>query len=194
MIRIDCDTDTTGKPVCLATRSAVRCRVPVSTVGIDGSGIRWTAARTMRVHVPVDDDRAVHLGELAQPGRGELDVEGEPAGAQTFHRAVVAEDDERSRTPSEDTLEPVAQRGTRRDRGERGPELRVRALVTCSHNSPGMVSLLGSKVYGPEIRDAPRAMRCFPAGNRPIGRQSRHGQPPGLLDVTACGRCGATWV
>ncbi len=49
MIRIDCDTETTGKPVCLAIRSAVRCRVPVSSVGIDGSGIRWTAARRMRV-------------------------------------------------------------------------------------------------------------------------------------------------
>ena len=46
---IDCETEMTGKPVCFATRSAVRCRVPDSSDGIDGSGIRCTAARTMRV-------------------------------------------------------------------------------------------------------------------------------------------------
>ena len=49
MICIDCDTEMTGWPVCLATRSAVRCRVPVSSEGIVWSGIRWTAARWMRV-------------------------------------------------------------------------------------------------------------------------------------------------
>jgi hypothetical protein len=31
MICIDWDTEMTGKPVCRATRSAVRCRVPVSS-------------------------------------------------------------------------------------------------------------------------------------------------------------------
>ena len=31
MICIDCDTEITGNPVCLATRSAVRWRVPVSS-------------------------------------------------------------------------------------------------------------------------------------------------------------------
>ncbi len=49
MICIDCDTEITGKPVCLATRSAVRWRVPVSSDGIRWSGIRWTAARMIRV-------------------------------------------------------------------------------------------------------------------------------------------------
>ena len=48
-MRIDWLTEITGKPVCLATRSAVRCRVPDSSVGMAGSGIRCTAARTMRV-------------------------------------------------------------------------------------------------------------------------------------------------
>ena len=46
---IDWLTEITGWPVCLATRSAVRCRVPDSSVGIVGSGIRCTAARTIRV-------------------------------------------------------------------------------------------------------------------------------------------------
>ena len=49
MICIDCDTEITGNPVCRATRSAVRWRVPVSSDGMDGSGIRWTAARVIRV-------------------------------------------------------------------------------------------------------------------------------------------------
>src|SRR5919107_328251 len=49
MMRMDWLTEMTGKPDCLATRSAVRCRVPDSSDGIDGSGIRCTAARTMRV-------------------------------------------------------------------------------------------------------------------------------------------------
>ena len=49
MICIDCDTEITGNPVCRATRSAVRWRVPVSSEGIAGSGIRCTAARVIRV-------------------------------------------------------------------------------------------------------------------------------------------------
>ncbi len=49
MICIDCDTEITGKPVCRATRSAVRCRVPVSSEGMVWSGIRCTAARMIRV-------------------------------------------------------------------------------------------------------------------------------------------------
>ena len=49
MICIDCDTEMTGKPVCRATRSAVRCRVPVSSEWIEWSGIRCTAARRIRV-------------------------------------------------------------------------------------------------------------------------------------------------
>ena len=47
MIRIDLLTAITGYPVCLATRSAVRCRVPDSSVGTPGSGTSWTAARTI---------------------------------------------------------------------------------------------------------------------------------------------------
>ena len=81
MIRIDWLTEITGKPVCLATRSAVRCRVPDSVVSIDGSGTSWAAARRIAGAVAVEDDRAVHLGQLAQPGGGELDVEREAAGA-----------------------------------------------------------------------------------------------------------------
>src|SRR6476620_10813120 len=47
-MRIDWLTETTVYPVCLATRSAVRCRVPDSLVSIEGSGTSWVAARRMR--------------------------------------------------------------------------------------------------------------------------------------------------
>ena len=49
MICIDWDTEITGNPLCFATRSAVRCRVPVSSDGIVWSGIRCTAALRIRV-------------------------------------------------------------------------------------------------------------------------------------------------
>ena len=39
----------TRAPVCFATRSAVRWRVPVSLDAIVGSGISWTFAQTMRL-------------------------------------------------------------------------------------------------------------------------------------------------
>ena len=38
------EMEMTSAPVCLATRSAVRCLVPVSAEGIAGSGISWTFA------------------------------------------------------------------------------------------------------------------------------------------------------
>src|SRR4029450_8753131 len=105
MVRIEWDTETTGTPACLATRSAVRWRVPVSTVGMGGSGLRGTVAPRMRpgagaglhrwdgrvghqVHVGpedaagrlVQDQGAVHLGQLGQALGGERDVDLEPAG------------------------------------------------------------------------------------------------------------------
>src|SRR5918911_2246319 len=42
------DTEITGTSICRATRSAVRCRVPVSEVGMFGSGTRWTLPRATR--------------------------------------------------------------------------------------------------------------------------------------------------
>src|SRR3954452_8780278 len=48
MVDIDEETETTGRPDWRATRSAVRCRVPVSMVSTAGSGISWTPALTIR--------------------------------------------------------------------------------------------------------------------------------------------------
>ena len=44
-----CEIETTSAPVCFATRSAVRWRVPVSSDGIVGSGISWTFAHASRL-------------------------------------------------------------------------------------------------------------------------------------------------
>jgi hypothetical protein len=48
MVDIDAEIETTGRPDCRDTRSAVRCLVPVSTVSMLGSGISCTPARTIR--------------------------------------------------------------------------------------------------------------------------------------------------
>ena len=42
----------------------------------------------------VEHDGAVHLGQLPQPGGGELDAELEPAGAQVLHGLVMAQHDQ----------------------------------------------------------------------------------------------------
>ena len=122
MICIDWLTETTGNPVCLATRSAVRCRVPDSVVSMVGSGTSWVAARRIRVTSRSRTMRAVHLGQLAQPGGGELDVEREAAGADGLDDPVVAEHDEGAGAAAQDPLEAVAQLGARRDGGERRPQ------------------------------------------------------------------------
>ena len=42
-------TEITGYPVWIAVRSAERCRVPDSSVGMEGSGTSWTLARRIRL-------------------------------------------------------------------------------------------------------------------------------------------------
>ena len=60
--------------------------------------------------VAVEDDRAVHLGQLAQPGGRERDVELEAAGRDRADRLVRAEHDQGAGTAAEDPLQPVSQR------------------------------------------------------------------------------------
>ena len=115
MICIDCDTEITGKPVCRATRSAVRCRVPVSSEGIGVVGHQVHGGPVDPGDVAVEDDRAVHLGQLAQAGGGERDVEGEAAGGDRLDGLVVAEHDQGAGAAAQDPLEPVAQGGAGRD-------------------------------------------------------------------------------
>ena len=116
--RIDWLTETTGKPVWMETRCAVRCRVPVSSVGIVGVGDQLHARPHDLGDVPVEDQRAVELAQLAQPGRGELDVQDEAAGAQRLDGPVHAEDDEPAGVAAEDPLQAVTQGRAGRDRAQ----------------------------------------------------------------------------
>ena len=116
MICIDWLTETTGKPVCLATRSAVRCRVPDSVVSIEGSGSSWVAARRMRVP---SRSRMIAPSILASSRSRVAEnsmSSGKPPVADGVHDAVVAEHDQRAGAAAQDPLEAVAQVGAGRDR------------------------------------------------------------------------------
>jgi hypothetical protein len=64
----------------------------------------------------VEHDRAVHLGQLAQPCGRELGVQLESAGTQVGNGLVEAEHDERARAAPQYPLEAVPQGRARRDR------------------------------------------------------------------------------
>jgi hypothetical protein len=70
------------------------------------------------VRLAVEDDGAVHLRELAQTGRRELDVQHEAAGADGLDGGVEAEDDERAGAAAEDAFEPVTELGARGHGGQ----------------------------------------------------------------------------
>src|SRR5690606_4149304 len=59
--------------------------------------------------VAVDDDRAVHLRQLAQPGGDEFDVVVEAAGAHLLDALVMAEDDLPSHTPGQNPPDVLRQ-------------------------------------------------------------------------------------
>ena len=111
----------TGTEIWRATRSAVRCRVPVSFVGMSGSGTRCTLARATRA-VGGEDDRAVHLGQLRQALRRELGVEQEPAGADVQDGGPVADDDERAHLRLQDAVDALPQRSAGGHEPQRGVE------------------------------------------------------------------------
>ena len=81
----------------------------------------------------VEHDGAVHLGQLAQPGGGELDVEREAAGGQLLDGPVVAEHDQRTGAAAQDALQTVAQLGARGHGGEGGAQRVVLAKIHSSN-------------------------------------------------------------
>ena len=85
-MRIDWLTETTGRPVCLLTRSAVRCRVPDSSVGIAGSGTSCTAARRILVQSRSTTIAPSIFASSRSRVARELDVQHEAAGAQLARR------------------------------------------------------------------------------------------------------------
>ena len=159
----------TGTPVCLATRSAVRWRVPDSVVGMAESGTSWVAARRMVVH-SIHHDRAVHLGQLAQARGRERDVEYEASGADGLDRLVVAQDDQRAGAPAEYAFQSFAQRGTRGDGSKRLAQLCLgAALISCQHATPAGASHRHS---GDSVR-ARSARRRTAAGRWAASRAER---------------------
>ena len=112
----------TGTEIWRATRSAVRCRVPVSFVGNVGIGHEVDVGTRDASAVRGEDDRAVHLGQLRQALRRELGVEQESARADVQDRGSVADDDERAHLRLQDAVDSLAQRGPRRHESQRGVE------------------------------------------------------------------------
>ena len=123
-----------------------------------------------RAAVPIEHDRAIHLGQLAQPGRGELRAELEAARADLLHRRVVAEHDERPGVTADDALQAVAQLGPRRDHRKRGP--------------PPLIPYVAHRQHLPTARwpdcESNRRRSLLPV-SRSWPRRSRPGcpQPPG---------------
>jgi hypothetical protein len=89
-------------------------------------------------------DRAVHLRQLAQPGRGEVDVEVEAAGAQRVHELVVAEDDEGAGVAAQDALEAVPQLRAGSDLCQR----HAQQVVSGRHFAPRAGVVRSLRTYG----------------------------------------------
>ena len=119
MIDMSSDTEITGTLIDRATRSAVRCRVPVSEVGTFGLGTRWTLARAMRLASGASTMAPSILASSRRPLGAERGVEQEPARADVEHVGTVADDDQGAHARLQDAVETLAQGLAGRDRGQR---------------------------------------------------------------------------
>src|SRR5512144_1782300 len=100
----------------------------------------------------VEDDPAVHLGELPQPRRRELHVHRESAGAQRLDPAVVTQHDQRTGVAPEDALQAVPQRGARCHRGEGGAQVvAIGPIVRCHRLLAARAVSERSRVYPPVL-------------------------------------------
>ncbi len=106
----------TSASTCFEIRSAVRCRVPVSTEWMVGSGIIWTLAQVIVVAVTVYQDCAVHLCHLVEHGRAVVDVEPDSAGKHEGEVLCFADDNQSAGTGMDNVVDAFAELGTRCDR------------------------------------------------------------------------------
>jgi len=104
----------------------------------------------------VEHDRAVHLGELAQSGAGELDGQWEPAGRHGFHDFVVAKHDERTGAPTQDPLQSVPQLGPWRHCRQGGAQ----QVVVASFHVFAPLGLFGL------VRSVAALVRCVAGSGR----------------------------
>ena len=176
------DTEITGTSIERATRSAVRCRVPVSDVGHVGVGHQVDVGPGDAAGVGGQDDGAVHLRQLGQALRAVGGVEQEAARADVQHLGPVADDDERAHAGLEDAVEALAERRAGRHGGERVEEADaawragMAECVLAAHSPTRAPAAIGRRVGRP-------AAACMPAG--PSGADARHDRPaeaqPGRL-------------
>ena len=113
----------TSALVCLATRSAVRCRVPVSSDGIVGSGISWTFAHASRFTAASTMIAPSIFDELVEELRAERRVEPDPARVEERELVRVADHDQRALVRADDVVDRLAQRGAGRDLRDRREQL-----------------------------------------------------------------------
>ena len=70
-------------------------------------------SRQNAVGRPVDDDGTVHFRQLAQPGRGELNIEIEASRGDFLDRFIEAQDNNGAGSAAQDALEPIAKNNIR---------------------------------------------------------------------------------
>ena len=188
----------TGNPVC--SGDPVGGAVPGAglVAGDGGVGHQVHVGPEDPGDVAVEDDRAVHLRELAQAGRGERDVEGEAAGGDRLDGLVVAEHDQGAGAAAQDALQAVAQGGTRarcwRRRGAAGARASCASSVgyhgrgvslgdsdapSCARSTRQVTTsaALSAPRGRPSAQPSTRSADAMSARRRPAGRPSR-GCPP----------------
>ena len=99
----------TSASVCLETRSAVRCRVPVSSERMVGIRHQLDVGHRDPRRVAVEDDGAVHLRHLVEQRRRVVDVELDPTREEEAELLRIADDDEATSAGVEDVVEALAQ-------------------------------------------------------------------------------------
>ena len=137
MMFIDWLTEITGCPVCLATRSAVRWRVPISSDKMLGSGMRCTAARWIWLPAPskmmAPSILASSRSRVAENSMSSV----KPPLQSASTVFVVAQHHQAAGAPAQNPLEAVPHGRTRRDGRERIEQQRVSVangcLVDCRH-------------------------------------------------------------
>ena len=171
----------TGTSIERATRSAVRCRVPVSEVGHVRVGHQVHVGPGDAAGVGGQDDGAVHLGQLGEPLRAEGGVEQEPARADVEHLGPVADDDRaRPCRPAGCGRGPRAAACPARRRRARRAAPRCAGGLTaeCSRTARGAG---GGSAHGSR---SPHGRRVGPIGSVAHGRRrpARRGSSAGERD------------
>ena len=106
-------TEITGTFSERATRSAVRCRVPVSLVGTVGSGTRCTLAQAMRPESGVRMMAESILHTSASRWGVNSAFIWKPPEQMAEHIGLVTHDNERAPLGLDHPVQPVAQPGSR---------------------------------------------------------------------------------